>query len=47
MTARSASAQPDGRLDHEALAEGTERIMREIAELLPEWQKGRWTEPRE
>ena len=39
--------QPDGRLDRDALAEGTERIMREIAELLPDWQKGRWTEPRD
>ena len=34
--------QPSGRLDREALAEGTERIMREIAELLPEWQQGRY-----
>ena len=34
--------QPTGRLDREALAEGTERIMREIAALLPEWQRGRY-----
>jgi 1-acyl-sn-glycerol-3-phosphate acyltransferase len=34
--------QPDGRLDRAALAEGTERIMREIATLLPEWQQGRY-----
>jgi 1-acyl-sn-glycerol-3-phosphate acyltransferase len=34
--------QPDGRLDRDALAEGTERIMREIAAILPEWQKGRY-----
>lgn len=34
--------QPSGRLDREALAEGTERIMREIAALLPEWQRGRY-----
>jgi 1-acyl-sn-glycerol-3-phosphate acyltransferase len=32
--------QPDGRLDREALAAGTDRIMREIAALLPEWQRG-------
>lgn len=34
--------QPEGRLDREALAEGTERIMREIAALLPEGQRGRY-----
>jgi len=34
--------QPDGRLDREALAQATERIMREIAALLPDWQKGRY-----
>jgi 1-acyl-sn-glycerol-3-phosphate acyltransferase len=34
--------QPTGRLDRETLAEGTERIMREIAALLPEWQRGRY-----
>jgi 1-acyl-sn-glycerol-3-phosphate acyltransferase len=34
--------QPDGRLDREALVEGTERIMREVAALLPEWQQGRF-----
>jgi 1-acyl-sn-glycerol-3-phosphate acyltransferase len=34
--------QPDGRLDREALAAGTERIMDEIAGLLPEWQRGRY-----
>ena len=34
--------QPDGRLDRETLASGTERIMREIAALLPEWQQGRY-----
>jgi 1-acyl-sn-glycerol-3-phosphate acyltransferase len=32
--------QPTGRLDREALTEGTERIMREVAALLPEWQQG-------
>lgn len=36
--------QPDGRLDREALVEGTERVMREIAALLPEWQRGRYRE---
>ena len=34
--------RPDGRIDREALAEGTERIMREIAALLPESQQGRY-----
>jgi len=34
--------QPDGRLDREALVEGTERILREIAALLPEGQQGRF-----
>lgn len=34
--------RPEGHLDRELLAEGTERIMREIAALLPEWQRGRW-----
>jgi 1-acyl-sn-glycerol-3-phosphate acyltransferase len=38
----SLSHQPDGRLDREALVEGTERIMREIAALLPGWQQGRY-----
>jgi len=32
--------QPSGRLDREAMTEGTERIMREIAALLPDWQQG-------
>lgn len=36
--------QPTGRLDRAALSEGTERIMREIAALLPEWQRGRYGE---
>jgi 1-acyl-sn-glycerol-3-phosphate acyltransferase len=34
--------QPEGRLDRELLADGTERIMREIAALLPERQRGRY-----
>lgn len=34
--------QPDGRLDRSALADGTERTMREIAALLPPRQRGRW-----
>jgi 1-acyl-sn-glycerol-3-phosphate acyltransferase len=34
--------QPTGRLDRVALTEGTERIMREVAALLPEWQQGRY-----
>ena len=34
--------QPEGRLDREALQAGTERIMGEIAALLPDWQKGRY-----
>ncbi len=34
--------QPDGRLDRTALAAGTDRIMREIAALLPPRQRGRW-----
>jgi 1-acyl-sn-glycerol-3-phosphate acyltransferase len=34
--------QPGGRLDRLALSDGTERIMREIAALLPEWQQGRY-----
>jgi 1-acyl-sn-glycerol-3-phosphate acyltransferase len=34
--------QPDGRLDREAMDAGTERIMQEIAALLPEWQRGRY-----
>lgn len=34
--------QPSGRLDREELAAGTERIMREIAALLPEPQRGRY-----
>lgn len=38
----SLSHQPDGRLDREALVEGTDRIMREIAALLPGWQQGRY-----
>jgi 1-acyl-sn-glycerol-3-phosphate acyltransferase len=33
--------QPDG-LDRQALREGTDRIMRAIAALLPEEQRGRW-----
>ena len=37
--------QPDGRLDREALAGGTDRIMREIAALLPPGQRGAWGEP--
>jgi 1-acyl-sn-glycerol-3-phosphate acyltransferase len=32
--------QPEGRLDREALSAGTDRIIREIAALLPEWQQG-------
>jgi 1-acyl-sn-glycerol-3-phosphate acyltransferase len=32
--------QPEGRLDREALNAGTERVMREIAELLPPHQGG-------
>ncbi len=32
--------QPEGRLDREAMSAGTDRIMREIAALLPEWQQG-------
>jgi len=31
-------------LDRDALSEGTERIMREIAALLPEWQQGHYGE---
>ncbi|MEX0626046.1 MAG: lysophospholipid acyltransferase family protein [Chloroflexota bacterium] len=34
--------QPTGRLDREAMTEATERIMREIAALVPEWQRGRY-----
>lgn len=34
--------QPNGRLEREALAAGTDRIMREIAALLPPSQRGRW-----
>ncbi|HLE88496.1 MAG TPA: lysophospholipid acyltransferase family protein [Candidatus Limnocylindria bacterium] len=34
--------QPEGRIDREALAAGTDRIMREIAALLPESQQGRY-----
>jgi len=34
--------QPEGRLDRELLATGTDRIMREIAALLPEGQQGRY-----
>ena len=34
--------QADGRLDREALEAGTERIMREIAALLPEEHRGRY-----
>jgi 1-acyl-sn-glycerol-3-phosphate acyltransferase len=33
--------QPSGRLDRAALADGSDRIMPEIAALLPEWQRGR------
>ena len=36
--------QPDGRLDRDALAAGTDRIMREIAALLPPSQRGKWGE---
>ena len=38
----SLPAQPEGRLDRIDLERGTERIMREIAALLPEWQRGRY-----
>ena len=34
--------QPEGRLDREALIAGTDRVMREIAELLPPAQRGEW-----
>ncbi len=34
--------QPEGRLDREVLTAGTERIMGEIAALLPEGQRGRY-----
>jgi 1-acyl-sn-glycerol-3-phosphate acyltransferase len=34
--------QPTGHLDRTALDEGTERVMREVAALLPEWQQGRY-----
>ncbi len=34
--------QPTGRLDRAELAGGSERIMREIAALLPAWQRGRF-----
>jgi 1-acyl-sn-glycerol-3-phosphate acyltransferase len=37
--------QPEGRLDREALNSGTERVMREIAALLPPSQRGSWGEP--
>ena len=37
--------QPDGRLDRAALGAGTDRIMREIAALLPETQRGEWGKP--
>ncbi len=36
--------QPEGRLDRQALAGGTDRIMREIAALLPPAQRGEWGE---
>jgi len=38
----SLPAQSEGRLDRIELERGTERIMREIAALLPEWQRGRF-----
>ena len=38
----SLSAQPEGRLDRIELERGTERIMWEIAALLPESQRGRY-----
>jgi 1-acyl-sn-glycerol-3-phosphate acyltransferase len=34
--------RPGGRIDRAELAAGNERIMREIAALLPEWQRGRF-----
>jgi 1-acyl-sn-glycerol-3-phosphate acyltransferase len=34
--------QPAGRLDRDDLTAGTERVMREIAALLPPAQRGRW-----
>jgi 1-acyl-sn-glycerol-3-phosphate acyltransferase len=34
--------QAEGRLDREELAAGADRIMTEIAALLPEWQRGRF-----
>jgi len=34
--------QPSGKLSREAMEAGTERIMEEIAALLPDWQKGRY-----
>lgn len=39
--------QPDGRLDRAMLAGGTDRIMREIAALLPEAQRGSYAQPPE
>jgi 1-acyl-sn-glycerol-3-phosphate acyltransferase len=37
--------QPEGRLDRDQLAAGTDRIMREIAALLPKAQRGPYAEP--
>lgn len=34
--------RPDGHLEREAMDAGSERIMREVAALLPEWQQGRF-----
>ncbi len=39
VTAFSLAHEPDGRLDRAALTEGTDRIMREIAALLPPEQR--------
>lgn len=38
----SLTHQPAGRLDRALLAEQTERVMGEIATLLPAWQRGRY-----
>jgi 1-acyl-sn-glycerol-3-phosphate acyltransferase len=38
----SLPAQPHGRIDRQLLAQGTDRIMHEIAALLPESQRGRY-----
>jgi 1-acyl-sn-glycerol-3-phosphate acyltransferase len=37
--------QPQGRLDRVELAAGSDRIMREIAAMLPAWQRGRYGDP--